>query len=93
MDLSDQLVAMFANLDILQNRTLLLLHAYQEAHGILKTTSVKVRYTFLTGLCFSMLINVKMPTIVGILIFISRINFVLSFVIVLCVQMASKVFY
>ena len=52
MDLSDQLVAMYANQDILQNRALLQLHAYQEAHGILKTTSVKVRYTFLTGLCF-----------------------------------------
>ena len=29
---------------------------------------------------FIMLINVKMPTIVGILTFMSRINFVLSFV-------------
>ena len=93
MDLLDQLVAMFANLDLLQNRTLLLLHAYREAHGILKTTSVKVGYTFLTDLCFSMLINVKMPTIVGILTFTSRINFVLSFVIVLCVQRTCIALY
>ena len=32
----------------------------------------------LLDVVFSMLINVKMPTIVGILIFMSRINFVLS---------------
>ena len=31
-----------------------------------------------SGVVFIMLINVKMPTIVGILTFISRINFVLS---------------
>ena len=28
--------------------------------------------------CFNMLINVKMPTIVGIITFMSRINYVLS---------------
>ena len=33
---------------------------------------------FLSDVVFIMLINVKMPTIVGILTFISRINFVLS---------------
>ena len=32
----------------------------------------------LSGVVFIMLINVKMPTIVGILTFMSRINFVLS---------------
>ena len=32
----------------------------------------------LSDVVFIMLINVKMPTIVGILIFMSRINFVLS---------------
>ena len=32
----------------------------------------------LSGVVFIMLINVKMPTIVGILIFMSRINFVLN---------------
>ena len=35
-------------------------------------------YLGLSGLVFIMLINVKMPTIVGILTFMSRINFVLS---------------
>ena len=34
----------------------------------------------LSGVVFIMLINVKMPTIVGILTFMSRINFVLSWV-------------
>ena len=33
----------------------------------------------LSDVVFTMLINVKMPTIVGILTFISRINFVLSY--------------
>ena len=32
----------------------------------------------LSGVVFIMLINVKMPTIVGILTFVSRINFMLS---------------
>ena len=34
----------------------------------------------LSDVVFTMLINVKMPTIVGILKFVSRINFVLSWV-------------
>ena len=34
----------------------------------------------LSGVLFIMLINIKMPTIVGILTFVSRMNFVLSWV-------------
>ena len=37
-------------------------------------------FCFKSDVVFIMLINVKMPTIVGILTFISRINFMLSWV-------------
>ena len=50
---------------------------------LIKTKILKIK-TFLafklSGVVFIMLINVKMPTIVGILTLMSRINFVLSWV-------------
>ena len=47
------------------------------AHKNLKYRQMKKFQSFL-DVVFIMLINVKMPTIVGILTFVSRINFVLS---------------
>ena len=41
-------------------------------------TNKKVSCFSLSDVAFIMLLNVKMPTIVGILTFMSRINFVLS---------------
>ena len=49
------------------------------AHKKLKYRKIKKCLTFsLSDVVLIMLINVKMPTIVGILTYISRINFVLS---------------
>ena len=42
------------------------------------TTNEEVSCLSLSDVVFLMLINVKMPTIIGILTFMSRINFVLS---------------
>ena len=51
------------------------------AHKKLKYRHIKKFLALiLSDIVFIMLINVKMPTIVGILTFMSRINFVLSLV-------------
>ena len=42
------------------------------------TTSEEVSCLSLSDIVFIMLLNIKMPTLVGILTFMSRINFVLS---------------
>ena len=54
-------------------------HEISTAHKKLKYLQMKKFLAVsLSDVVFIMLINVKMPTIVGILTFISRINFVLS---------------
>ena len=52
----------------------------QEISNLIKTKILKSEEISLSlsDVVFVMLINVKMPTTVGILIFMSRINFVLS---------------
>ena len=49
-----------------------------QLHIKTKIQMKKVIASSLSGVVFIMLRNVKMPTIVGILTFMSRINFVLS---------------
>ena len=54
-------------------------HEISTAHKKLKYRQTKKCFALsLSGVVFIMLINVKMPTMVGILTFMSRINFVLS---------------
>ena len=54
-------------------------HEITTAHKNLKYGQMKTLLALsLSDVVFIMLINVKMPTIVGILTFMSRINFVLS---------------
>ena len=56
-------------------------HEISSAHKKLKYRQIKKFLALsLSDFLFTMLINVKMPTIVGILTFISRINFILSWV-------------
>ena len=55
------------------------IHAISTAHKKLKYRKVNTLLALsLSDVVFFILINVKMPTIVGILTFMSRINFVLS---------------
>ena len=54
-------------------------HGISTAHKNLKSRQIKKCIALsLSDVVFIMLINVKMPTIVGILKFMSRMNFVLS---------------
>ena len=53
-------------------------HKNSTAHKTNILTNKEVFASSLSDVVFIMLINVKMPTIVGILTFMSRINFVFS---------------
>ena len=53
-------------------------HEISTDHKKLKYRQIKILALSLSDAVFIMLINVKMPTIVGILKFMSRINFMLS---------------
>ena len=53
-------------------------HESSTAHNYLKYRHMKKFLALSLRCCIIMLINVKMPTTVGILTFMSRINFVLS---------------